>query len=322
VYALASVNVTRCVLDSNTSSNAGGAISISGSGNTVVVAKTTFSRNSAAFDGGGLYALQSHAFFDSCTFDSNTSGSGGGIAMLLGQLYMLNSTLYQNQALTYGGGMYVASSTASLHNLTLGGNVADSDLDDNGTGGGMYVSSSTMTVMNSVFANLNEGTHGNDDCATSMTTVAFSSGNVLRSIAGCSYTGLVYEADPGLAVLRDNGGPTWTEIPSPSSGLVINGGPAGGCVDWNGFTITVDERGVKRPIGAACDLGAVEVEPIGDANGDGTVDLADVFYVINFLFAGGPVPLGRANVNGGSVIDVADVFYLINYLFAGGPAPI
>jgi hypothetical protein len=43
--------------------------------------------------------------------------------------------------------------------------------------------------------------------------------------------------------------------------------------------------------------------------------------MINFLFAGGPLPLGRANVNGGSVIDVADVFYLINYLFAGGPAP-
>jgi len=52
------------------------------------------------------------------------------------------------------------------------------------------------------------------------------------------------------------------------------------------------------------------------------VNVADVFYMINFLFAGGPTPLGRANVNGGSVIDVADVFYLINYLFAGGPAPV
>jgi streptogramin lyase len=28
----------------------------------------------------------------------------------------------------------------------------------------------------------------------------------------------------------------------------------------------------------------------GDANGDGTVDVLDVFYVINFLFAGGPPP--------------------------------
>jgi hypothetical protein len=28
----------------------------------------------------------------------------------------------------------------------------------------------------------------------------------------------------------------------------------------------------------------------GDVNGDGTVDVADVFYLINFLFAGGPAP--------------------------------
>jgi len=37
-------------------------------------------------------------------------------------------------------------------------------------------------------------------------------------------------------------------------------------------------------------LGAFEVEPIGDANGDGLVDVNDVFYLINYLFAGGPVP--------------------------------
>jgi hypothetical protein len=28
----------------------------------------------------------------------------------------------------------------------------------------------------------------------------------------------------------------------------------------------------------------------GDANGDGVVDIADVFFLINFLFAGGPPP--------------------------------
>jgi hypothetical protein len=101
----------------------------------------------------------------------------------------------------------------------------------------------------------------------------------------------------------------------------LNVGPLGGCAGISG-TLTLDQRGVKRPIGAKCDLGAVEVEPVGDANGDGVVDLADVFYVINFLFAGGPVPLGRANVDGNASIDVADVFFLINYLFAGGPAPV
>ena len=54
----------------------------------------------------------------------------------------------------------------------------------------------------------------------------------------------------------------------------------------------------------------------------GDLTLRDVFYLINFLFAGGPVPAGIANVNGDSANTVADVFYLINYLFAGGPAPL
>jgi hypothetical protein len=60
----------------------------------------------------------------------------------------------------------------------------------------------------------------------------------------------------------------------------------------------------------------------GDANGDDAIDVADVFYLINALFAGGPLPVHQADVNGDVSVDVADVFYLINYLFAGGPAPV
>jgi hypothetical protein len=60
----------------------------------------------------------------------------------------------------------------------------------------------------------------------------------------------------------------------------------------------------------------------GDANGDGLLDVADVFYVINFLFASGPQPLGPADVTGDGHVDIADVFYLINNLFAGGPSPV
>src|SRR5206468_308419 len=60
----------------------------------------------------------------------------------------------------------------------------------------------------------------------------------------------------------------------------------------------------------------------GDANGDGVVNVADVFYLINYLFTSGPPPVGPADVNGDGLVTVADIFYLINYLFAGGPAPL
>lgn len=60
----------------------------------------------------------------------------------------------------------------------------------------------------------------------------------------------------------------------------------------------------------------------GDADGSGAVNVADVFYLINAIFAAGPPPttLG-GDADGDGTVDVADVFYLINHLFAGGPPP-
>jgi hypothetical protein len=61
----------------------------------------------------------------------------------------------------------------------------------------------------------------------------------------------------------------------------------------------------------------------GDATGDGEVDAADVVFLLNYLFAGGPAPapleVGDADCSG--EVDVADVIFLLNYLFVGGPPP-
>jgi hypothetical protein len=61
----------------------------------------------------------------------------------------------------------------------------------------------------------------------------------------------------------------------------------------------------------------------GDVNGDGVVSSADIVYLINYLFIGGPPPVpswvGDANCD--DLISSADVVYLINYLFIGGPPP-
>jgi hypothetical protein len=65
-----------------------------------------------------------------------------------------------------------------------------------------------------------------------------------------------------------------------------------------------------------------QIAHFGDANGDGQLDVGDVFYLINFLFAGGPGPIGPPDANGDGHVDIADVFYLINFLFASGPPPL
>jgi hypothetical protein len=61
----------------------------------------------------------------------------------------------------------------------------------------------------------------------------------------------------------------------------------------------------------------------GDANGDGVIDVADVTFLINYLFLQGsapdPLALGDANCDG--VVDVADLMHLINYLFLDGQPP-
>lgn len=62
----------------------------------------------------------------------------------------------------------------------------------------------------------------------------------------------------------------------------------------------------------------------GDANGDGIVDVADIVYLINYLFAHGspPVPLESGDPNSDCTVNVADIVYLINYVFISGPQPL
>jgi hypothetical protein len=87
----------------------------------------------------------------------------------------------------------------------------------------------------------------------------------------------------------------------PGTGSYGVGDPAS-CPDWS------SSRTVASP-------------PHGDTNGDGLVAVTDIFYLVNYLYGGGPAPVGAADVNGDGKVDSSDVFYLINYVFAGGPAP-
>ncbi|HEX9917384.1 MAG TPA: dockerin type I repeat-containing protein [candidate division Zixibacteria bacterium] len=60
----------------------------------------------------------------------------------------------------------------------------------------------------------------------------------------------------------------------------------------------------------------------GDANGDTSVSVSDVTFLINYLFKGGPTPqLLTSDVNGDFRITVSDVVYLVNYLFKSGTMP-
>ena len=70
--------------------------------------------------------------------------------------------------------------------------------------------------------------------------------------------------------------------------------------------------------------GTMEVRSkIGDANDDGKINVVDVVFLINYLFAEGPEPdpWENGDVNCDGEIDIEDVVYLISYLFKEGPSP-
>jgi CSLREA domain-containing protein len=310
----ATVTLTSCTLSGNSSNPfSGGAISTGSAGSILILRDTTVSGNTAsgfsAASGGGIAVGQ--------------TGSGGSCVIV-------NSTISGNNATQDGGGIYNGSGAqTSLFNSTVTKNQSDSDFNGSGVAGGVYNASGTVSLRETILAGNWETAQFNNiyilifgDCYGTLTT---NGENLLEGYSNCNPGAHFTTADPKLAALADNGGLTTTHLPIASStpgesSPAIDAGTSG-CVDESSNPLTVDQRGVVRPIGSHCDIGAVELEPEGDVNGDGTVNVADVFYLINFLFAGGPIPKGRANVNADTSIDVADVFYLINFLFAGGPAP-
>ncbi|MCA8960800.1 MAG: hypothetical protein KDC38_09815 [Planctomycetes bacterium] len=61
----------------------------------------------------------------------------------------------------------------------------------------------------------------------------------------------------------------------------------------------------------------------GDANGDGTLDVADVISMLSFLFQGGELLVCETALDGNDSgdVNVADAIYLLSFLFTGGPPP-
>ena len=62
----------------------------------------------------------------------------------------------------------------------------------------------------------------------------------------------------------------------------------------------------------------------GDVNVTGVVNSADIIYMVNFVFKGGPEPqpvLPAGDVNCSATITSSDIIYLVNFVFKGGPPP-
>ncbi len=218
----------------------------SGPNSALTVTTSTFSGNSASAEGGGIYnSSVGHVItITGNTFSGNTAANGGGIYNYRSlALSVTNSTFSGNTVSTSGGGIYSRSGNGTLRltNSTFSGNAA------NISGGGFY-NGSVLSYVNTIIANSSSG----GDCVNSG-ALGVNVNNLVED-GSCSSS---LSGDPNLDLLADHGGLTQTIALLPGS-RALNTGDNAACaaapVD------NLDQRGVHRPQGAKCDIGAYEMD--------------------------------------------------------------
>ncbi|HEX7184142.1 MAG TPA: CSLREA domain-containing protein, partial [Thermoanaerobaculia bacterium] len=225
------LTLTRVVVTGNTTTQNGngGGISTGGAGSALTISQSTISGNTSAGAGGGLHVDE--------------------------QLTLINSTVSGNTAGDLGGGLYfVADTTGVISNVTITGNSAGQ------RGGGVYVESAPFTAsqyphfQNTILAGNTAAVGTDRDCSGP----AVSEGSNLLGVGDACIDFVPAQGDlegtaaapldPRLGPLVNNGGSTPTHALLDNSPAINEGND---CED-------ADQRGVERPEGAACDIGAVE----------------------------------------------------------------
>ncbi len=251
--------LNNVVLENNQASTLGGGFADFG---TVTFISVTV-RNNRANEGGGIWNNSLAPI--SMTNSSVISNTANGIKSN-GPLTISNSAILSNTS-NFGGGIYVDSTvTATLTNVTLSHNTA-------GTGGAIYVFS--PVVMNNVTIAFNTGITNTGGIYGSPTLLANSiiaynaGGNCGIGLPGSTYSldsedscgftlsGNITNTNPLLAPLANYGGPTLTHGLYVGSPAINAGNPVAPGSSLSACAVT-DQRGVSRPVGPRCDIGAFE----------------------------------------------------------------
>jgi CSLREA domain-containing protein len=241
----------------------GGGIANAATG-TLSVSRCTFVNNFAR-NGGGI-ANAGTASLAETTIEYNTAATGGGAANW-GTLTIVNSTISGN-SITFDKGFGAAiadhGGVATLEHVTVANSWVTNNSDGLlGSGAGLGVAAGVVAtgyVLRDTIVwgstGPSGGSHG--DCGT---PAPISFGHNIDGDGTCLLTevGDLPSTDPGLFPLQNYGGPTETHAIAPGS-PPHDAGDAGACP-------STDQRGVPRPHGAGCDIGAFEVDSLCNNNG-------------------------------------------------------
>src|SRR5215207_907350 len=206
-------------------------------------------------------------------------GNSTGLYVSNATLTLTNSTIRDNQSVAYAGGMYASvNNTITLNNVTITGNYAgwngggiysygetntitikNSTIANNfaGLDGGGAVLNGVITIQNSILAD-NTAAHG-ADCSGTIDT---SQSNIIEDSTGCTITtGTGNQIDTDPLIGASPSGSLGYHALKPGSPAINAGNPA--------TCLATDVRGVARPQGGTCDMGAYEYVSPGSANAFG-----------------------------------------------------
>jgi len=193
---------------------------------------------------------------------------GGGISATTHAIVISNSTISGNRALeVQGPGHFgaLAATTVDLTATTVVGNQGNGAI------------AGTLTARQSILAEQQAGT-----LCTGYVTI--SHGGNWTDDGSCALEDPTDHTDPApllLGPLQDNGGPTPTRMPAPTSPVVD-------VVAKAACASVTDQRGSLRPQGPQCDVGAVETGPFTLA--------ADLTHTLTITAPGGPRIHGSAAI--------------------------
>ena len=232
--------------------------------------------------GGAIFADSGSLIVNTATFATNsaTGGNGGNGGQTDGGCGMHGAGGF-----AHGGA--ITNNNAATINLkhgTLSGNNAQAGNTGvnqggankpprdaaEGTGGGIRVGPASVTLENTIIAgNTAANGTGNNPCAftpgPNVDGAVTSNGHNLLGVTieatGFTGTGDLTGANPMLAALADNGGPTQTMEPLAGSDAIDAGVAAGSTTDQRGEPRTVDDPAVPNEATSdGTDIGAFETE--------------------------------------------------------------